>query len=130
MATKDPAVLRQKLVDDPNTAKIAEQLKMPYEEYITLVLHYAITGEQPQFFIVKDEDLKKMGHEVPDKAAMEKYVVDTVATAAAHHGTAFQNNQKKPVSLGEAPKSTSPKADAALKAQLDAELRSKQNRKT
>ncbi len=130
MATKDPEAMRKQLVEDPNTAKIAEQLKMPVEEYITLVMHYATTGEKPTFFMVKDEDLRKMGHEPPDKAKMEKYVVDAVATAVAHHGTAFQGEQKKPVSLGEAPKATEPKANADLKAQLDAELRGKRGGKT
>lgn len=125
MPTKSPEEMRKKLVEDPNTAKIAEQLKMPLEEYITLVMHYATSGEKPQFFIVKDEDLRKMGHEPPDKAKMEKYVVETVATAMAHNGTAFQGEQKKPVSLGEAAKTTEPAANADLKAQLDAELRGK-----
>jgi len=128
--TKSPEELRKKLVDDPNTAKIAEQLKMPYEDFITLVIHYATSGEQPQFFIVKDEDLRKFGHEPPDREKMQKYIVDAIGVAVAHQGTAFQSEQKKPVDLAAAQQQAAPKADADLKAQLDAELRGKRGGKT
>ncbi len=132
MADRSPEALKKLLMDDPNTAKLAETLGLPLEDYLQLVVHYATTGEEPQFFIVSDEDLKKMGHEPPDPAKMSAYLKETVMTLAAREGTAFTAKEKKPVSLGEMP-AQAPETAASnpdLKKQLDAELRAKRGGKT
>ena len=132
MPDRSPEALKKKLLDDPNTAKLAETLGLPLEDYVKLVLHYATTGDQPQFFVVPDEDLRKLGYEPPDPKAMSAYLVEAVATIFAQEGTAFTDERKGPVSLGELPAQAAP-ADAAdpdLKKQVDAEVLSQRGGKT
>ncbi len=132
MADRSPEAIKKLLMEDPNTAKLAEALKLPLEDYIQLVTLYATTGEKPQFFVVSDEDLRKMGHEPPDPKKMAAYLTEAVNTIVAREGTAFTAKEKKPVSLGETPAAPAPTAvsNPDLKAELDAQLRGKRGGKT
>ncbi len=97
---KTPEALAQRLLEDPNTAKIAEKLKMPLQEYLALVVHYTLNpNEQPMLNIVKDEDLIKHGHTPPTADAINAYMEETVAVAEAATGSGFTDAKKVPVSM-------------------------------
>ena len=125
MPDRSPEALKKKLLDDPNTPKLAETLGLSLEDYVQLVLHYATSGEQPQFFVVSDENLRKLGYEPPDPKAMSAYLNQAVATIYAQEGTAYTPERKGPVSLGDIPAQNAPPADPELKKKVDAEVLAK-----
>ena len=132
MPDRSPEALKKKLLEDPNTPKLAETLGLPLEDYVQLVMHYVTTGEEPQFFVVSDENLRKLGYEPPDPKAMSAYLTQAVATIFTQEGTAFSAERKGPVSLGEVPAAGAPAAaaDPELKKQIDAEVLGKRGGKT
>lgn len=69
------AAMRQRLIDDPNTKKIAETVKMPLEKYIESVMKYlANPNLEPQLKIVPDAELRKQGVEPPDLKKISAFV--------------------------------------------------------
>jgi hypothetical protein len=121
-ASPEAEALRKKILGDPNTAKIAENLGVPLEDYVNQVLHFALhPNEEPQLYVVEDAALRQMGYEPPDAEAMGQYIVEaaTLAEASAPQ-TGFDEAKKPPVQLQSAQGSAAPqKDDAQLKADLD-----------
>lgn len=59
--------MKEKLLADPNTKKIAETVQLPFEEYIEQVMKYlANPNLEPQLQIMDDAALKSVGIEPPD----------------------------------------------------------------
>lgn len=96
------AALRAKILSDPNVAKIAASLEMDLEEFVNTVGYYMNNpGVEPAFLVVKDEDLKKMGVNVPTQEAIEANVRATVeAIKAGQAPSGFDDARKKGVDLG------------------------------
>lgn len=96
------AALRAKILSDPNVAKIAASLEMDLEEFVNTVGYYMNNpGVEPAFLVVKDEDLKKMGVNVPTQEAIEANVRATVeAIKAGQAPSGFDDARKKSVDLG------------------------------
>lgn len=94
--------LRAKILADPNVAKIAAQLEMDLEEFVNTVGYYMNNpGVEPAFLVVKDEDLKKMGVNVPTQEAIEANVRASVeAIKAGQAPSGFDDARKKTVDLG------------------------------
>ncbi len=58
--------LKAKILADPNTKKIAESLKMPFDEYVAMVLKFAANPNlDPTVTIVPDEELRAAGIDPP-----------------------------------------------------------------
>jgi hypothetical protein len=94
--------LRAKILADPNVAKIAAQLEMDLEEFVNTVGYYMNNpGVEPAFLVVSDENLKKMGVNVPTQEAIEANVRASVeAIKAGQAPSGFDDSRKKGVDLG------------------------------
>ena len=69
MPNLTPEQVRAKVLEDPNTAKIAAELKVSLEEYVQRVIFFATNpGAEPELFIMRDEDVVANGGTVPDIA--------------------------------------------------------------
>ena len=99
MPRKNPEAIRAALKKDPNTAKLAAALKLPAEEYVDLVVHYATTGAEPQFMIVPDAELKAAGHTPPDMKKMTAFLTEAVAVKKAHEDTDYTPAKRKLVAF-------------------------------
>jgi hypothetical protein len=123
---KTPEAIVEKLLDDPNTPKIAEKLEMKLEDYVALVVHYVMNpNEQPMLNIVKDEDLAKNGLKPISAGEMNAYMRESVAVAEAAVGSGFSEAKKAPVSMASLPQlQVDPaKQSPDLKADLEKALR-------
>ncbi len=65
--TKPIPELRQELLVDKDTLRIAKALKMKIEDYVELVLDYVQNPEkEPELYLATDEELREVGHEPED----------------------------------------------------------------
>lgn len=65
--TKPIPELRQELLVDKDTLRIAKALKMKIEDYVELVLEYVQNPEkEPELYLATDEELRAVGHEPED----------------------------------------------------------------
>lgn len=65
--TKPIPELRQELLVDKDTLRIAKALKMKIEDYVELVLDYVQNPEkEPELYLATDEQLREVGHEPED----------------------------------------------------------------
>jgi hypothetical protein len=130
MAKKTPAEILAALDADPNVPALARALELETEAYKKLVLHFAAGGDA-QLFVVKDEDLRKMGHVPPDARQVRGYLTEAVATRLAYQGTRFMPPASKKVSLdGPSPAANEQPGDPKLKQELEAQLRHQRRGKT
>jgi hypothetical protein len=120
--SQEAEALRKRILEDPNTAKIAESLEVPLDEYVKQVVHFVLhPTEEPSLYIVEDADLEAMGTPAPDSEEMGRYILEAVAVAEAADKTEFVEAQKKLVQLPEspAPGTGSEQDDPKLKAEAD-----------
>jgi hypothetical protein len=102
---KDPEVIRKKVLSDPNTEQIAKRLGVPLEDYVNQVVHFVLNpNEDPNVYLVEDEDLRQMGYEPPDPEEMGRFVMNAATEAAAVADatgakTEFVDAKKEPVKL-------------------------------
>ncbi len=81
---KISAALRKKILSDPNSEKIAKELKMDLETFVNTVGYYINNpGTEPSFLIVSDENLRKHGYEPPTVASLQAVVRESVAAFEA-----------------------------------------------
>lgn len=121
-----PEETRAKILADPNTARIAKELSMPLEEYVDMVLHYAMNpGAEPELLMVKDEDLRAQGFNPPSIQDVERYLDQAVEVSGAHLRTDYQESKKELVALPEAPAASADdsQSSAELKGELDRALK-------
>jgi len=126
MANKEltPEVVRERVLADPNTAKIAKELDIPLEEYVEQVVHFVLNPDaEPQMLVLEDADLIKLGHPPPDAQKMLAFVKEAVAVAdAGGASTGFEAAKKRAVSLdggeGASQAHTNPQLEEELKKQL------------
>jgi hypothetical protein len=113
---KISAELRQKILADPNVAKIAAELEMDLEEFVNTVGYYLNNpGVEPAFLVVSDENLRKMGVEPPTMEALEANVRASVeAFKAGKAPSGFEDERKKTVDLQGGGGSVQPKSDPSL----------------
>jgi hypothetical protein len=103
--SRDPEAIRKKVLADPNTEQIAKNLGVPLEDYVNQVVHFVLhPNEDPNIYIVEDEDLRAMGLEPPNAEEMGRFVMNaaTEATAieeAKGSRTEFVEARKDPVRL-------------------------------
>lgn len=132
-APKDPQALRQRILDDPNTAKIAEKIGVPLEQYVADVMHFVQNpGADPSVYVVEDEDLRSKGYEPPDADAIGRYLIEAAAVASAADSTEWTDPAGKklvdmsgPQAATQAPETTDP----ALKDELSKALRAGRSKK-
>lgn len=92
---------REKILSDPNVAKMAAELEMPLDEFVNTVGYYLNNpGVEPAFLVVSDENLRKMGVEPPSAEAIEANVKASVeAITAAQGPSGFDQAKKATVDL-------------------------------
>jgi hypothetical protein len=95
------AKLREKILADPNVAKMAAELEMSLDEFVNTIGYYMNNpGVEPGFLVVSDENLRKMGVEPPTYEAIEANVRATVeAIKAGQAPSGFEDARKKTVDL-------------------------------
>ena len=111
------AKLREKILADPNVAKMAAELEMSLDEFVNTVGYYMNNpGVEPGFLVVSDENLRKMGVEPPTYEAIEANVRATVeAIKAGQAPSGFEEPRKKTVDLAaQGGQAVQPKADPGL----------------
>jgi hypothetical protein len=130
---KDPQAVRALVLSDPNTAKIAEKLGVPLEDYVREVVHFVLNPKaDASLYVVEDDDLRTAGFEPPDADAIGRFITEAAAVSSAADATEWTDPRgKKPVDLDgprgapEVPDKTDPK----LKKDLDRALRAKRGGK-
>jgi hypothetical protein len=61
-ARPSEAEIRQRVMADPNTHDIASMLGMPLEQYVAMVVDYALhPGRQPSLNVLPEEEVKRQG---------------------------------------------------------------------
>jgi hypothetical protein len=61
------AEIKKRVLEDPNTAKLAETLGMTLEAYVDLVMSYvANPAKEAMMMIVSDDELRAAGYEPPN----------------------------------------------------------------
>lgn len=75
--TRSPLPLenvRARLLGDPDTRRIAQDVGLELEEYVELVLHYASHPDQePQLYVAPDEELRAAGYDAPSAEAVSEF---------------------------------------------------------
>lgn len=92
---------REKILADPNVAKMAAELEMPLDEFVNTIGYYLNNpGVEPSFLVVSDENLKKMGVDAPTNEALEANVRASVeAIKAGQAPSGFEDAKKKTVEI-------------------------------
>jgi hypothetical protein len=103
-----PEEARAKILADPNTARIAKELSIPLEEYVNMVLHFAMNpGAEPELVMASDEDLRAHGFNPPSIKEVENYLEEVVEVSGVYLATEYNEAAPKPpVSLPQAPAAT------------------------
>ncbi|MBI3184209.1 MAG: hypothetical protein HYZ28_18915 [Myxococcales bacterium] len=123
---KDPKALRAKIERDPNTAKIAKELQIPVEEYVEMVLHYALNpNEEPELVMVKDEDLRAHGYKPPRMEDIVDYLKESAEISGVHERTDFKAAAKKKPPMPPAPELEQPEEAKKDRPELKKELRAR-----
>src|SRR5437879_6176664 len=100
MAALDPKAVRKKILADPNTAKIADTLQIPLEDYVDQVVEYVLNPKKdPDLVVIKDDDLKKLGLFAPNPREMANYLDDHLEAAEVSEVTDFTPAKKPKVTL-------------------------------
>jgi pyruvate/2-oxoglutarate dehydrogenase complex dihydrolipoamide acyltransferase (E2) component len=121
----DPA-LREKILADPNVARLAQELGVPLDEYVNQIGYYINNpGVQPALAMASDEDLRnKLGVEPPTFQEIEANLkASNDAFMAGQAPSGFDGPRKKTIELssqgGKAidvdPEKTDPKLLDAVK---------------
>lgn len=128
-AQKSALEIRKKVLADPNTAKIAEKLGVPLEEYVEGVVHFAMNPEElPEYVVVTDETLQeKFGlGPTPKVAEILRTFDEQVKYATLLDQTDYTAPTAGPVAIPGPTAQPSPDAgDATLAEELRKELRTK-----
>lgn len=131
---KNPLEIRKKVLADPNTAKIAQTLGVPLEEYVEGVVHFAMNPEElPEYVVVTDEVLKeKFGlGPTPKVEEIIRTFDSNLELATVSNKTDFVAPKAKLVDLASAADAGTPQEqeNAALKEDLEKQLRGKKGGK-
>lgn len=120
----DPKVqaIVDKLLEDPNTEKLAESLEISLEDYISLVVHFVTTGQEPQLHVVKREELERHGLSTVSPESINTYIDGLVKAQEAAGVTGFAEAKKSLVASAELAQPDL-KANPALQAELQKSLR-------
>jgi hypothetical protein len=94
MASRDTDGIRRKLLEDPNTRRIAETLGLPVDEYVQYVVDFATTpGSEPQFVALPEAELKKMGApQPPSLDEMTSHVREAVKILDGRTRSSFEDS--------------------------------------
>ncbi len=119
--------VRKKVLADPNTAKIAEKLGVPLEEYVEGVVHFAMNPDQlPEYVVASDADIKeKFGLDpAPNDQQIIKIFEENLKVATITDTTDFQEAARPQVALNAAGAATTAE-DPTLKEELKKKLAGK-----
>jgi hypothetical protein len=78
-------VAKRKVIEDPNTKRIAESLGMPFDDYVALVMKYVENPNmEPVLTVVPDDVLRSQGFNPPTRpeiaAKVKEYVENRMIT--------------------------------------------------
>lgn len=131
-APKDPEALRKQLMADPETQGIAKNLGVELKDYVEQVIHFVQhPKDDPQVYVVEDDDLRSVGWEPPDPDAIGKHLLEVVAVSKAADSTEYTDPKKRLVTLDQAPAAQATgKTDEKLQDELKKQLRTKRGGKS
>lgn len=123
--------VRAKVLEDPNTAKIAKRLGVPLQAYVDQVVHFVMNPKaEPSLYVVEDRDLAALGMPAPREDEMGRYLLEAAQVADAAGATGFSDPKKKLVTLADLPAvQAGGKPDPKLQAQLEKQRRVGRGRK-
>lgn len=126
MPNLTPEQIRNEVLADPNTAKIATELRVSLEEFVQRVVFFATNpGVEPELFIMSDENVKANGGSVPDLKEVVQYLDREYE---ATNGTQLSRFEKKAEML---PAPPAPQAEAhQIKTHLQIEIAQELKRPT
>lgn len=129
---KKVAELKAKLLADPNTAGIAQNVGLSLDDYVAQVMRFIENpGLQPELYIVKDSDLKAQGFEVPDQKEILAYIKETKEVLEVTEVSKFTDKKVKKVELDSKVEQLDEEySSPGLKKALEKELRGKRGGKT
>ena len=124
-------IAKRKVIEDPNTRKIAENLGLPFDEYVALVMKFVENPNmEPILTVVPDDVLRSQGFKPPTRKEVTDKVTEYVENRLITEKSKFAdpNSQRERVD-GAIP--VPPPAQAAkeeirkdLKEELDREVSS------
>lgn len=77
---RDPDEVRARIKADPETAQIAKNLGVPFDDYVELVLEFAMNPKlQPQLHVVSDEELKALDPSYMTLGEMRTFLEDVAS---------------------------------------------------
>ena len=117
-----PEEIRKKVLDDPNTAQIAEKLGVSLDEYVNQVVFFVLNpNAEPSLYVVEDEDLRSMGEKPSTEDEVGQYLMEAIAIAkAANTSTTEYAEAKK--KLVEMPDTPAPSAEKPKDPTLEADV--------
>lgn len=112
------------VVNDENTLEICNTLGLEFDEYVRLVMHYAMNpGKPPELLTLSPEKLEELGHQPLSGEAMYeqfKAIVDELAPGTTSD---FEKVKRAPVALQPAAAPVESAANPSLKSELERQLR-------
>jgi hypothetical protein len=103
MTPQGSEALRRKVLSNENTAAIARNLGVSIEAYTDRVVHFLLhPQEEPELYVVEDQDLRAMGLKPPDPEEMGRFVEEAATLAEAGEAkTEFVAVRQPPVQLSD-----------------------------
>lgn len=118
--------LLKKITADPNTAKIAKAVGVPFQDYVEMVLKFALNpNANLELEILPDEQVEAMGVKVPSDKDMADFINEFVAIEKELDSTDYRTKKKEVVALPLDPVKTS--TDQPVDPQLAAEVLKRRN---
>ena len=129
-SSKSPEALRKQLMADPNTQGIAKNLGVELKKYVDQVVHYVMNpGDEPNLYMVEDEDLRGMGLEPPSEEAIGRHIIDVLTVSSSTDRTDYVAPKKKLVNTDLPPTAQSHgKTDVKLKDEVRKQMRIKRGK--
>lgn len=111
------------VVNDANTLEICNALGLGFDEYVQLVMHYALNpGKPPELLTLSPEKLEALGHQALSGEAMYEQFKSIVDELAPGTTSDFEQGPRASPRVATASQPALA-ADPSLKAELDRQLR-------
>jgi hypothetical protein len=137
MATKRPPtptelqIAKRKVIEDPNTKKIAENLGMPFDDYVALVMKFVENPNmEPTLSVVPDDILRSQGFTPPTRAdvvdKIKEYVENRLITEKSKFADPNSKRERVDGAIPQPPPAKAAQGEVSkdLKEELDREVSS------
>jgi len=122
-------IAKRKVLEDPNTRKIAENLGMPFDDYVALVMKFVENPNmEPTLTVVPDDILRSQGFKPPTRqevtAKIKEYVENRLITEKSKFADPNSQRERVDGAIPQAPpaKAATEEVRKDLKEELDREV--------